>query len=936
MQDNKIYKVMSKTAIASVLAASLVAPSVTQAADHDLHDGKGNSYTKTDILFDTNLIEDLLFNLKSYQYELGGKLYDFTKVNELMNAGATEETLAQKIEEAGLTPVGDAPIATELKVESVAAINATTIEVALNKTVTAEDGLKFTIDGDLVGASQITYGDKKVTITVAALVDDQQYTVVAKDAKDVELYNTKVAYDFNIPTELKVDSTSVNAVVGQNVSVTYTLVDEDGDAISGAEVRVQAKTGSTVNEQKVLTTDAEGKVTFSYTTIDAGIQTVEAVVISKPTVRKAVSVDWVSSSNQVLVTNPTADGFIVNTATKVATETKTMKYTVKFTDEQGQPIADGKTVYVNLDGLAGATPTTAGKDEFISNSVLGDLYSATLANGDGTAVLEFTVNQAAKITPTFYYAGDDVITVVDDFNDTHARIKAKTVEVVSPTTQKPTFTLELKSGEKDNQNVEQKDGKLNVSVGSAAQFKLTAKDQFGNPFVGTAKLSHNVALDGIASNDTEFGAIQFDIAELDGGYSSTKQTTIDFDAKDTNGDGVVELQASTGAAGDKTKFTVWFDKNANSKLDAGEGVESPEIEFVAAVAPKVATIEASADLTSVAESSPVTYTVTLKGADGKAYDASATNQGVIVKLYKDGKQVDQNGTVKATHVSGLVGSTFSAAGKDLKGTADQATGQFKFTVTPTGGDAGSEYYAVVYVDLNKDGEVQSDETVMVTTPKFNVIQNPDALEVKLTNADSNEFVAGETVDLTLTAKASSAVATKFNGQFDVKVLLAANTGSSDTADKTYIRTVTFKDGVATVAVPAEVVANTDIKVTLLVGSNPAADMGSGATDGDIVVKAGEAVKLGVNVSDELLVTDAYGNTVTDYNYNGVATFTTTDAKAGVVVLDAENKAIIKIESGAVKNESSAAITFADDADTLADTLTITLKDGKEFSITAAK
>ena len=62
MAKNKIYKGMTKTAIAAVLASSLVAPSIAQAADHDLYDSAGNKYTVEQIIFD-NTFFLILFSI---------------------------------------------------------------------------------------------------------------------------------------------------------------------------------------------------------------------------------------------------------------------------------------------------------------------------------------------------------------------------------------------------------------------------------------------------------------------------------------------------------------------------------------------------------------------------------------------------------------------------------------------------------------------------------------------------------------------------------------------------------------------------------------------------------------------------------------------------------------------------------------------------------
>ena len=141
MAKNKIYKGMTKTAIAAVLASSLVAPSIAQAADHDLYDSAGNKYTVEQIIFDNTLFSDFIFNLHTYKYEVNGLVYGADAINNLLNAGATQETLAQKVTEAGLK--GEAIPTQTLKVQSIVAINSVGVEVTFE--TLAEDKLGASI-----------------------------------------------------------------------------------------------------------------------------------------------------------------------------------------------------------------------------------------------------------------------------------------------------------------------------------------------------------------------------------------------------------------------------------------------------------------------------------------------------------------------------------------------------------------------------------------------------------------------------------------------------------------------------------------------------------------------------------------------------------------------------------------------------------------------
>lgn len=775
------------------------------------------------------------------------------------------------------------------------------------------------------------------------MTDNAANTVVVADKDAKEVYNGTVTFDLHEISTLTTDAPALtNAVVGQQVALSFTLKDEDGDAIAGKQIRVRSTTGATVNAEQTLTTDAEGKVTFSYTSIDGRTDTVEAVVLEKPTLRKSVSVEWVETGSAVTVTNPTATGFIVDTATNVPATTQTIKYTAKFVDTNGAPLADGTKVYVNLGGFTGTfSPGT--NNEFAAVAGSTTLREATLDNGDGTAVLEFTTDTAESITPTFYQDADQSGVTgalgLANFTAQDARITAKTIEVVDGTTQTPTFTLALQEGATVNQKVTAVTSGYEVEQGSTVEYTLTAVDQYGNPFVGTAKLGHQALLDNLAGNDGAKGSIQFDASD-DGAatYTSSPATSIAFGTIDADGDGKVEVQLSAGNDGDVTTPVIWVDKDGDNKLDTNEvKLEGAQVKFVAAVTPAVASMTSTADLTSVVGANPVTYTVNLKDAKGNAFDASTLgSQNVIVKLFKDGEAVDLSAVGAAVVADGSVGSgSGSVVGTDYAIGGIDTTGTFTFTVTPDAADKGSSFYPVVYVDLNGNGSVEADETVSVQGPTFNAIAEPDHYAFELSK---NEVVAGETVTLTVTAyDNTNAVETDFDGSQVIDVLLAADTGTPAATDKSYLRTANFVDGVATISVPVNVVVNDDIKITLGVGTTSSANFdgdagatpGNDANDADLTVTAAEASKLAVNGSNELITVDQFGNAA-DYDLaTGVATVT---VEGGTFsgTLNAENQMQLQVVNGALQDASGTPLTFTGAAE---DKLTIVLSNGKTFVIT---
>ncbi|MFC2947528.1 S-layer homology domain-containing protein [Virgibacillus sediminis] len=842
--------------------------------------------------------------------------------------------------------VAEAPPA----VESVSAINATTVEVELNRELAEDEVLPtFTFDGEVVAEENISVDGSTVTLSGLSLEDDSVnpdgYNLTVVGEGEEELYNDTVVYDANELESLSTETVSpINAVVGEEVSVTYTLKDEDGDPIAGEDVRVRANFNGNVVEEQVLTSDENGEVTFTYSEVDGGAHNVSAVALSQPTLRdSSVNIDWVETGATVSIENPEKDGFLTSNTANVDQETQTIKYVATFTDEDGNPLPDGETVYVNIDGLTNFNGLN--DNEFASVGQSTELYSATLDNGDGTAVLEFETTTVDTLAPTFYQDADQAgIQTIQDFESTDARLKAKNVEVLDSAAQEANFTLELKEGEDVNETVAV-DGTTQVEQGDTVEYLLTATDQYGNPYTGTASVANETDLDDIASNDGNEGNIQVDYDEVDSGYTNTDVQTVDF-ANDTNGDGQVELQVSAGQDGDVSNLVIWQDKDNDGDVDTDEAsVETGTIEYVAPSTDVIQTLTSSVSDDSVFGGTPVTFTYNLLNQNENAFDANADNTDVIIKVYKDGEELTPaEADSYLSNFTGIVdvngdGATTpdTAVGTDgVTATVNAADGEFTFDVTPVvNQDEGSNFSTEVYVDVNGDGEVQSDETLNQQSEAFNTVTRPETYNVTI--ADT-EVVAGENVSMTVTAvDGNGDTVTDFNGTYVATIKFADDTAN---AGEQYLRNATFVNGVATVEAPVSSVENDDVQVTLPVGNTPTVDVGT-ATDNDLTITASNASELSSEdlnadgVVEELYVSDEYGNIV-DYDFSGLATVsidgdaTLQQEDGGAVTLDSENQISLTITDGILTVDGER-VTLVDGGDGETDTLTVTLNNGDSFS-----
>ena len=244
---------MTKTAIAAVLASSLVAPSITQAADHDLYDKNGTKHSLDNILLNPSLFDAFLLDIGSYKYELGGKTYNAESVNNLYNAGATQATIAQKVKENGLQ-AEEIP-SQELVVESVTAINSKQVEVKFTQAVKKDS----VIAAGKLAASKVTVQRTEAATTPAGVITNTL----------TDLGNTSAAADATLSTDGK--TLTITTHSNQVLDGTYT-VQVSGVVAATTEKTMEAyastfkvsdKTQPTVTDVKFDVASNKFEITYS-------------------------------------------------------------------------------------------------------------------------------------------------------------------------------------------------------------------------------------------------------------------------------------------------------------------------------------------------------------------------------------------------------------------------------------------------------------------------------------------------------------------------------------------------------------------------------------------------------------------------------------------------------------------------------------------------
>ena len=385
---------MTKTAIAAVLASSLVAPSITQAADHDLYDAKGTKYSLDQILLSPTLFDAFLLDLNSYKYEMGGQAYNAGEVNDLYNAGATQETLAQKITEAGL--VGEEIPAQTLDIQSVKASTITILPSSDVDTATYKLALDYLDkEGNVIPAAQlptdltVSYVDNKDVFNTDGTIKNKDKIPTSGSIKVVATVKSTAA-NINLTQEFEVTVVAANgwasvtdaklvfnenvtgtvAVVGDSIKLVPTVATKnDGTKLEGDtaptdwSTQVKSVTSSNIT---VLTAAKGSNNDISLTPITAGTATVTVELNSGYKFEKVITVN--EEARQA--TKITAEQEKLTLSSTVSSGN--VKVTV--VDQYGDPVK-GKTVY--------AYPTATGTKAIVSQAQT----SATDEKGEATLSL---------------------------------------------------------------------------------------------------------------------------------------------------------------------------------------------------------------------------------------------------------------------------------------------------------------------------------------------------------------------------------------------------------------------------------------------------------------------------------------------------------------------------------------------------------------------
>ena len=631
-------------------------------------------------------------------------------------------------------------------VESLSAINETTVEVKMKKAATADDKLTFNFDGVDLDAEKVSYEGSTVILTVPEMVDDKEYDVFVKDSEGNEDYKGTVSYNKNEITKLEVITSDLNETIGNDISVSVKLTDEDGKPVSNKSVTLESSGLYNAFEEAITlkaTTDAEGIATFTWTrTHETSNMGDEFDIYSddKPTVRVQGKVTWtlsdklVSIDTEGLRSEQLSDGsaFEFTVDAKNADGSKYVGDLHLSVDEadKDQKVEDGTYEIQVWNGKEWVDSITTGTNS--NGELIRDIGSDSMIyeiteddNGSKKFRIYTTNSNVKKIAVTAWYDGDND----EEFDATDPRAVTGNKEYVAA---KPEIIFTAK----DDSSViattpiadETTDQKL---------YTLSVVDQFGKPFKGTVELDDYAAVDQDVTTDVKNVGFTFSISDKqDGKYSALGGSTIDFSigGDDSNEDSTVDIKLEGTEGGNNITPVAFVDMpDANGKDDA-KYIDSDDIfvkvDKVEAQERKVATIDVEPiDTKNPAAGGIYVWKITAKDQFGSECKSGVSKFNIQLKD-KDGKDIDE-GDVKV--LSDLNGDAVDNDGNITIGNFDGNSGTpnyvqnaLNITQLPTfiaikGGEADKEYQVQVWIDygtVSVDNKYENGEITKTVKVKY--------------------------------------------------------------------------------------------------------------------------------------------------------------------------------------------------------------------------
>ncbi|WP_342442441.1 S-layer homology domain-containing protein [Lysinibacillus sp. FSL K6-0075] len=291
---------------------------------------------------------------------------------------------------------------------SIKAINNTTVEVTFDEEVNVDDvkASNFKIDGLEVKNASVKQTNKKVVVlTTEAQTADKEYVLSYKE-EEIGKFKGIAAV---IPTKIDVTTTSVQGVIGKEVTLKAQVTVAEGQSKAGIPVTFNIVSDNANVNAKIeveALTDENGVASYSYTRYYEHNDNVAAYATSKSSVSSTGKVYW-ANKIQLAVSEITTGNELANNTKKsykvVGAKNTTYYVAIKENLEVNpDKIVDVKVQDHNNSNFVTPYELTTGKDEYAKVQ--------TNANGEATFTL-WGSNLSA--TPIVYLPSSVNKTVTD-------------------------------------------------------------------------------------------------------------------------------------------------------------------------------------------------------------------------------------------------------------------------------------------------------------------------------------------------------------------------------------------------------------------------------------------------------------------------------------------------------------------------------------------
>lgn len=602
-----------------------------------------------------------------------------------------------------------------LTVDSVSAINNTTVEVKFEDAVSDVDSIDFEIeDLDIENAAVKQTDDHTVVLTTSAQEGGEKYTISGNGETLVSFTGVSAV----VPEDISIQTNSVQGIVGKEVTVRADIDEE----VAGVPVTFNINASGEFNKDQVVEvyTNENGVAEYSYTQYSGGEDKVVAYATGNPDVRATNGMVYWGVEDRLSLEEVDNDDTLSNGEKKV--------YKVTARDVDGDP----QSGYVNIaykenldvapeDAIRDVEVTDAYGDDYPYQLSTGGVRTVQVklgSDGEATFTLE---GENSTVTPIAFI--DDNFMDEDD-NDYEGNGKLDSTELQA---EGPSVSYDLiHEAEIDVDSEGSKNAAYMSSRGDGGRdYTATVRDEDGDLVPEGTEV--NVVVDFGVEESTD--DVYFNGQKVS---SSSEVFTLEADE-----DGEVSFTLT----GDKDAYatpTVFVDNgDDNGDLDDADLQEDGEIVYFT-------------------EASVEDATLAVEDSDGDSVDTLAAGE----KAYFKYQAVDQNGkdydedyeaTFEVDAGANKV-RVYNAGNGDFLGTVD-AFDDKSFDV-----ESDSDGLAQIYVESDAPTDVDVEVSASDST-----LPNLDG---SVEFAASEGLVSGETYEAEVVDfnEVSDAITLRINGE----------------------------------------------------------------------------------------------------------------------------------------------------------------------------